>query len=76
MDVTRPGMNPSPESRATLSRYRESSNLVRTDGIVKKTSQQITKGVDVSVSGNTVRVKGPKGELSKLLPPGISIKAT
>jgi transglutaminase-like putative cysteine protease len=42
-------MNPSPESRATLSRYRESSNLVRTDGIVKKTSQQITKGVDGDV---------------------------
>jgi len=49
VDVTRPGMNPFPESRATLSRYRESSNLVRTDGIVKKTSQQITKGVDGDV---------------------------
>ncbi len=49
VDVTKPGMNPSPENRAVLSRYRESSNLVRTDGIVKKTSQQITKGVDGDV---------------------------
>ena len=49
VDVSRPGSNPSPERRATLNRYRESSNLVRTDGIVKKTSQQITKGVDGDV---------------------------
>src|SRR6185436_6201046 len=49
VDVTKPGVNPSPESRAVLNRYRESSNLVRTDGIVKKTSQQITKGVDGDV---------------------------
>jgi transglutaminase-like putative cysteine protease len=49
VDVTKPGMNPSPEDRATLNRYRESSKLVRTDGIVKKTSQQITKGADKDV---------------------------
>jgi len=49
VDVTKPGVNPSPEDRATLSRYREGSKLVRTDGIVKKTSQQITKGVDRDV---------------------------
>jgi transglutaminase-like putative cysteine protease len=30
-------------------KYRESSRLVRTDGIVKKTSQQITKGADKDV---------------------------
>src|SRR5713101_707062 len=46
VDVTKPGMNAAPEDRATLHRYRESSKLVRTDGIVKKTSQQITKGAD------------------------------
>ena len=49
VDVTRPGSNPAPEDRSTLSRYREGSKLVRTDGIVKKTSQQITKGVDGDV---------------------------
>jgi len=49
VDVTKPGMNASPEDRATLQRYRESSKLVRTDGIVKKTSQQITKGADKDV---------------------------
>jgi transglutaminase-like putative cysteine protease len=49
VDVTKPGMNPSPEDRATLHRYREGSRLVRTDGIVKKTSQRITKGADRDV---------------------------
>jgi transglutaminase-like putative cysteine protease len=49
MDLTKPGVNPSPEDRATLNRYRESSRLIRTDGIVKKTSQQITKGADKDV---------------------------
>ena len=49
VDVTKPGVNPNPEDRATLNRYRESSKLVRTDGIVKKTSQQITKGADKDV---------------------------
>jgi len=49
VDVTRPGGSPAPEDRATLAKYRESSRLVRTDGIVKKTSQQITKGIDNDV---------------------------
>ena len=31
---------------------------------IGKRPVEITKGVDVSVSGNTVRVKGPKGELT------------
>ncbi|HET9924311.1 MAG TPA: transglutaminase domain-containing protein [Methylomirabilota bacterium] len=45
VDVTKPATNPVLEDRATLAQYRESSRLVRTDGIVKKTSQQITKGI-------------------------------
>jgi transglutaminase-like putative cysteine protease len=49
VDVTKPGVTPSAEDRATLNRYRESSRLIRTDGIVKKTSQQITKGADKDV---------------------------
>ena len=49
VDVTKPGQNPSPEDRAMLNRYRESSELIRTDGIVKRTSQQITKGADRDV---------------------------
>ncbi len=49
VDVTNPGTNPTPEDRATLAKYRESTKLIRTDGIVKKTSQQITKGIDNDV---------------------------
>jgi transglutaminase-like putative cysteine protease len=49
VDVTGPGLNPAPEARATLNRYRESTKLIRTDGIVKKTSQQITRGQDRDV---------------------------
>jgi transglutaminase-like putative cysteine protease len=49
VDVTGPGMNSTPESRATLNLYRESTKLIRTDGIVRKTSQQITKGQDRDV---------------------------
>src|SRR5512144_1841212 len=49
VDVTKPGASPAPEDRATLARYREPSRLVRTDGIVKKTSQHITKGLDGDV---------------------------
>ena len=45
VDVTKPATSPVPEDRATLAQYRESSRLVRTDGIVKETSQQITKGI-------------------------------
>jgi transglutaminase-like putative cysteine protease len=43
VDVTRP-TNPVPEAKATLAKYTDSTRLIRTDGIVKKTSQQITKG--------------------------------
>ncbi len=49
VDPSKPGSNPSPESRSTLNKYRESSMLVRTDGIVKKTSERITKGVEGDV---------------------------
>ena len=49
VDVTRAGSNPAPEDRAALSRYRDSTKLIRTDGIVRKTSQQITKGIDGDV---------------------------
>jgi transglutaminase-like putative cysteine protease len=45
VDVTKPATSPVPEDRATLAQYRESSRLVRTDGIVMKTSEQITKGI-------------------------------
>ena len=30
----------------------------------------VPAGVTVAISGNTVSVKGPKGELSRTLPPG------
>ena len=30
----------------------------------------VPKGVTVSVEGSTVRVKGPRGELTRLHPPG------
>ncbi len=33
----------------------------------------IPKGVTVAISGNTVRVKGPKGELTRLFADGISV---
>jgi large subunit ribosomal protein L6 len=33
----------------------------------------VTKGVTVTVDGNTVKVKGPKGELSRTLPAEMSI---
>ncbi len=49
MDVTKAGTNTAREDRATLSRYREATRLIRTDGIVKKTSQQITRGLDRDV---------------------------
>jgi transglutaminase-like putative cysteine protease len=49
VDVAGPGTNASAENRATLDRYRESTRLIRTDGIVKKTSQQVTKGLDRDV---------------------------
>jgi large subunit ribosomal protein L6 len=34
----------------------------------------IPKGVDVKVDGSVVRVKGPKGELSNPIPPGIAVE--
>ena len=34
----------------------------------------IPSGVTVTVEGNTVKVKGPKGELTRVLPNGISIE--
>jgi large subunit ribosomal protein L6 len=36
----------------------------------------VPKGVTVTIDGNVVRVKGPKGELSHTLPGGISISRT
>jgi large subunit ribosomal protein L6 len=33
----------------------------------------VTKGVTVTVDGNTVKVKGPKGELSRALPAEMSV---
>ena len=33
----------------------------------------VTKGVTVSVDGNTVKVKGPRGELTRTLPSDISV---
>ena len=33
----------------------------------------VPSGVEVSISGSSVRVKGPKGELNRTLPEGISI---
>jgi transglutaminase-like putative cysteine protease len=49
VDVTKPGRNPTPEDRAALNKYRDSTKLIRTDGIVSKTAQQITKGIDGDV---------------------------
>ena len=49
VDLSRRSSNPAPDDRATLSKYRDSTRLIRTDGIVKKTSQQITRGIDDDV---------------------------
>jgi len=49
VDVDKPGPNAAPEARAALATYRESTRLIRTDGIVRKTSQQITKGIEGDV---------------------------
>ena len=35
---------------------------------------QIPKGVDVKIDGNTLRVKGPKGELVQTFHPNVSLK--
>ncbi|MEW5761942.1 MAG: 50S ribosomal protein L6 [Bacillota bacterium] len=34
---------------------------------------EIPRGVDVQVEGNTVTVKGPRGQLRRELPPGIAV---
>jgi large subunit ribosomal protein L6 len=36
----------------------------------------VPSGVTVTVDGNTVKVKGPRGELSHRVPPGISVDRT
>src|SRR5688572_22249122 len=33
----------------------------------------VPKGVAISIDGNTVKVKGPKGELNRTFPAGVSI---
>jgi large subunit ribosomal protein L6 len=43
---------------------------------IGKLPVQIPNGVTVAVEGNTVKVKGPKGELSHRLPSGISVEKT
>jgi len=48
VDVTR-ATNPTPETKATLAKYTDPTRLIRTDGIVRKTSQEITKGVNGDV---------------------------
>ncbi len=44
VDLAAPG-NAAAEDKRVLARYVQSTRLVRTDGIVQKTSQQITKGL-------------------------------
>ena len=43
---------------------------------IGKLPVQIPAGVTVTVDGNTVKVKGPKGELSHKLPGGITVDKT
>jgi large subunit ribosomal protein L6 len=43
---------------------------------IGKLPVSIPTGVTVAVDGNTVKVKGPKGELSHRLPAGISVEKT
>ena len=49
VDVMKPGSDRTPEDRVTLDTYRDSTKLIRTDGIVRRTAQQITKGIDGDV---------------------------
>ena len=35
---------------------------------------QVPKGVDVKIDGNTLKVKGPKGELTQTFHPNVSLK--
>jgi large subunit ribosomal protein L6 len=43
---------------------------------IGKLPVSIPSGVTVAVEGNTVKVKGPKGELSHRLPSGITVERT
>jgi transglutaminase-like putative cysteine protease len=43
VDLSKPG-NPSPEDKAVLAKYTHASELLPTDGIVKKTADEIVKG--------------------------------
>jgi len=43
VDLSRPG-NPAPESKETLARYLAPTALLPTDGIVRRTAREITKG--------------------------------
>jgi large subunit ribosomal protein L6 len=43
---------------------------------IGKLPVSIPNGVTVAVDGNTVKVKGPRGELSHRLPAGISVEKT
>jgi len=43
---------------------------------IGKLPVQIPNGVTVTMEGNTVKVKGPKGELAHRLPSGISVEKT
>ena len=43
---------------------------------IGKLPVQIPNGVTVAVEGNTVKVKGPKGELAHRLPSGITVERT
>jgi len=43
---------------------------------IGKLPVSIPNGVTVAVEGNTVKVKGPKGELTHRLPAGISVEKT
>jgi large subunit ribosomal protein L6 len=43
---------------------------------IGKMPVSIPNGVTVAVDGNTVKVKGPRGELSHRLPAGISVEKT
>jgi len=49
VDVTRPAANPAREDRAALKRYMDPTRLISTDGIVKRTSDEITRGVSGDV---------------------------
>jgi len=41
---------------------------------VGKTPIKLTDGAAATISGNSITIKGPKGELSRTLPDGISVK--